>query len=67
MLLPFLPIERPGANILDRPWIQAPHVDVKSMGMGPGNVERFDAAVATKKMLRRAGVESVGGQTILAL
>jgi len=46
--------------------VEAARVDVDLVGVGARHVERMDAAGGAECVLRRAGIEPVGRQRILA-
>jgi hypothetical protein len=64
VLFPFTSVERPDGHVSDRPGIQAAHVDVVSVGVGSGNVERLYTAVSAEKMLCNSGVEAISRKAI---
>lgn len=66
ILFPVLPVEWLDRHVF-RHWIQATHVNVDAVGIRSGNVERFDAAVATEKMPGHSGVERIGRQRFVTL
>src|SRR5580700_7401883 len=46
--------------------VKAAHVDVDLIRVGTRHVERMNAARGAERVLRHAGVESIGGQRVLA-
>jgi hypothetical protein len=63
---PVLAVERRNGHRRDGIAVDAASVDAYAVGVRPGDVERFNAAMRAKVVLRDAGVEGVGGQIVAA-
>lgn len=67
MQLPVLTVEFRNADFLDRIRIETSHVNAVAIGVGAGNVERFNTADIAEQMFGNTRVERVGRQTFFAL
>src|SRR5487761_1158931 len=66
LVLPFPAVEGPHGHLLEGAGVEAAGIDAETVGMGARDVERLDAAHRAEEMLRRAGVESVSREHVLA-
>src|SRR5260370_22118260 len=62
LFFPLLPVELLHGHALDRTGIEAARVDAEPVRVRARDVEGFYAADGAKQVLRRARVETVGGQ-----
>src|SRR3954452_10615997 len=66
-VFPVAPVEKAARTHLGRiEIVEAAGVDAEILRIGAGNVEGVDAAMAAEGMLRDAGIESIGGEIVLA-
>src|SRR5262249_7408786 len=67
LLFPMLAVEQRNARHAHGAVIEAAHIDAETVGLRARNIEALDAAHRAEMMLRRSGIERVGGDLVRAL